>query len=262
MSVKLPETLVLSITTHGVIPIENEEPKEFKVPEGMKITKVSLATIGVCNITTTEKVESISNYIAKVFEDTTLDTTQKLEKIVPEVKRVHGDITRNVEQNIKTSEYATDTHFREFLTYSDRPQTIKIYEAGQSLLDKIFVRSIEEGADSPYDYKINMLNVKGRPDLVKLFITGRLSPATRSSIKQEEMGIEFSTIADVLSYKGVKHLIVFDFSCSTMNEGTPRFVRAKRRRLEVEGKGGRKTRRQNKKTNRRKSKKRTARWSY
>lgn len=256
MPLEIPETLVVGVTTHGSIPIQDSEVKTFEVPAGMKITKVSLATIGVCNLTTEIEVEEASNLITTIFAIPNKSVEEKIRFATYSVFALHWEIQKDVEKDVKSG-LNKDPRFQEFVRYSDKPQTLQTYTEGQKLIDKIFERSVEEGRSSAYDYKINMLNVTGKPDLVKLLTTGRTIPSTRASERVEDTPIYFSTIIKFLSSKGVKHIIIFDFSCSIMEEGTPRDVRVKRRRLEKEGITGGKTRkRRNKKTKTRKLKKR------
>lgn len=256
MSLEIPETVVLGITTHGAIPIEDSEVKTFEVPSGMTITKVSLAAIGVCNLTTEDEVETASRIIGRVFQNTQRPIQKNIDLATFVVFDLHKELQKEVDKDVKSG-LIKDPNFQEFIRYSDKPQTQFTYTTGQKLIDKVFMRSVVEGMASPYDYKINMLNVTGKPDLVKLLTTGRTVPSTRASVLRENTPLFFSDIVEFLESKGVKQIVVFDFSCSVMEEGTPRDVRVKRRRLEKEGLSGGKTRkRRNKKTKTRRAKKR------
>lgn len=233
----IPETLVLMITTHGNIKLENDEPVRLKVPEAMKITKVAVAPIGVCNVTTENQIDSLSKYIPPFFEQISEeDLDDKLSYAMSFIKSTHLGVKTKVKSDLKTEK---DEQMEEFIRYGDKPQTVYTYTSGQELLDKHYSRSAEEGVEKAFDYKINMLNVKGKPDLFQYMVHGRMGPLTRSTTQDE--GVDLSDIVDFVKQQGVKHLVMFDLSCSTIPGLEPRDIRAKRRRLEIEGvSGGRK----------------------
>ena len=248
----IPETLVLMISTHGVIKTENGEPIRMKVPDAMKITKVAVAPIGVCNVTTENQIDSLSKYISRFFEQSSEDELDaKLSYAMSFIKAFQSSVKTTVKSDLNTYK---DEEKEEFLRYGDKPQTLYTYTSGQELLDKRYSRSREENLDRAFDYKINMLNVKGKPDLLQYIVHGTLGPATRSTTRDEGTSIDLSDIVDFLKGKGVKHLILFDLSCSTISDLNPRDIRAKRRRLELEGVSGGRKKTKTRKTRRSKSK--------
>lgn len=112
------------------------------------------------------------------------------------------------------------------------------------MINKEFGRSDGEGLDSVDDYKIIAVNVEGQPDLHSIIVSGRYGATmTRGSTKSEgEFLLRLSTIVTFLQERNVKNIILFDFSCSEMTEGTERDIRNARWNLIKEGQnGGKKT---------------------
>lgn len=239
------------ITTHGNIKLENDEPVRLKVPEAMKITKVAVAPLGVCNVTTQDQIDSLSKYIARFFEQfSEEDLDDKVSYAMSFIKSFQSNVKTKVKSDLKTKK---DEQMEEFIRYGDKRQTVYIYTSGQELLDKRYSRSREENLERAFDYKINMLNVRGKPDLIHYMVTGKVGQITRSDTRDEGISIDLSDIVDFVKEQGVKHLVVFDLSCSTIPGLEPRDIRAKRRRLEIEGVSGGRKKTKSRKTRRSKS---------
>lgn len=239
------------ITTHGNINTENGEPVRMKVPDAMKITKVGVAPIGVCNVTTESQINSLSKYIPRFFEEFSEDELDaKLSYAMPFITEFQSGMKKKVKSDLKTDK---DEQMEEFVRYGDKPQTLYTYTSGQELLDKRYSRSREENLERAFDYKAIMLNVKGKPDLIHYMVDGTFGPVTRSATRDEGISIDLSDIVDFLKDRGVKHLVLFDLSCSTIPDLNPRDIRAKRRRLEIEGVSGGRKKTKTRKTRRSKS---------
>jgi hypothetical protein len=112
------------------------------------------------------------------------------------------------------------------------------------MINKEFGRSDGEELESVDDYNITALNAMGQPDIHSIIVSERPGATmTRGSTKSEEQYLlRLSTIVTFLKEKGVKNIVLFDFSCSEMTEGTERDIRNERRNLVKQGlKGGKKT---------------------
>jgi hypothetical protein len=102
-----------------------------------------------------------------------------------------------------------------------------------SMLDKVYVRKSSEQSKSAYDYKINVLNVIGIPDLFNEIISRR---SGRSDISFE---LSLKEIIDYLYFvKKVNEIIIFDFSCSSFADAVThepvfdeRLIRIERKNL-------------------------------
>jgi len=241
---KYPETVVLSITVHGLMSVENGDVAEFTVPDGMRIIKVSAVAPGVCNVTTESEIEKANASIRKVFGSPDL-TYQEIEdnlaSLVQSLKTLESDTTPTIRSQLKGEK---DTDMSNFLRHTNKGFTTVEYLPEEPMINKEFGRSDGEGVKSVDDYKITALNAVGEPDLHSIIVSGRSGATdTRGSIKSEgEFLLRLSTIVTFLQENGVKNILLFDFSCSEMTEGTERDIRNARRNLFKQGlKGGKKT---------------------
>ena len=239
-----PETVVLSITVHGLISVENGAVTTFTVPDGIRIIKISAVAPGVCNVTTESEIETANASIRKVFGSPQLryeDIEPKLASLVQSLKTLEYDTTPTIRSQLKGEK---DTDMSNFLRHTDKGFSIVNYESGKTMINKEFGRSDGEGLESVDDYKITALNAVGQPDIHSLIVPERPGATmTRASTKSEgQYLLRLSTIVTFLKEKGVKNIVLFDFSCSEMTEGTERDIRNERRNLVKQGlKGGKKT---------------------
>jgi hypothetical protein len=239
-----PETVVLSITLHGRMSVENGAVTTFTVPDGMRIIKVSAVAPGVCNVTTEKEIETANASIRNVFDSPELsyeEKESKLASLVQSLKTLESDTTATIRSQLKKEE---DLDMRNMLRYMDKGFSIVQYESGKTMINKEFGRSDGEGVKSVDDYKITVLNAEGQPDLHSIIVSGRSGATmTRGSTKSEgEFLLRLSTIVTFLQKEGVKNILLFDFSCSEMTEGSERDKRLLRLNLMKEGfNGGKKT---------------------
>ena len=239
-----PETVVLSITVHGLMSVENGAVAEFTVPDGMRIIKISAVAPGVCNVTTESEIEKANASIRKVFGSPQLtykDVVSKLTPLVQSLKTLESDTTPTIRSQLKGEK---DTDMSNFLRHTNKGFSIVHYESGKPMINKEFGRSDGEGLKSVEDYKITALNAVGEPDLHSIIVSERSGATmTRATTKSEEQYLlRLSTIVTFLQERGVKNIVLFDFSCSEMTEGTERDIRNARLNLVKQGlKGGKKT---------------------
>lgn len=262
MSVQFPETLVLSITTHGSLPTCDTGVRMMTVPEGMTITRVNAIPLGVVNMASDQDSVNMSNLIRKVYADTLLTDDERLEIVMGQMNRQQG-IIRNV---VQKGQDTSDELKKSFIRRSSEPVQARVHKAGEEMINKEFVRGTYEGAESPYDFKLNILNMPGSPDLLRIMATGRTIAPTRQTQYMENVLVNLHAISLFLRQRGVKNLVIFDFSCAVVDSGTPRGIRAdvfnlKRQRLNG-GKKRKTIRRQPKKTKTRKAKKQKAQWTH
>jgi hypothetical protein len=237
-----PETVVLSITLHGRMSVENGAVTTFTVPQGMRIIKVSAVTPGVCNVTTESEIEKANASIRKVFGSPQLryeEIESKLASLVQSLKTLESDTTATIRSQLKTQK---DEVMINMLRYTDKGFRVVQYESGKTMINKEFGRSDGEGVESVEDYKITALNAMGQPDLHSNIVSERSGATmTRGSTKSEgEFLLRLSTIVTFLQERGVKNILLFDFSCSEMTEGSERDIRNARRNLKGFN-GGKKT---------------------
>jgi hypothetical protein len=237
-----PETVVLSITVHGLMSVENGAVTTFTVPDGMRIIKISAVAPGVCNVTTESEIETANASIRKVFGSPQLryeDIEPKLASLVQSLKTLEYDTTPTIRSQLKGEK---NTDMSNFLRHTDKGFSIVNYESGKTMINKEFGRSDGEGVENVDDYKITAINAVGQPDIHSLIVSERPGATmTRASTKSEgDFLLRLSTIVTFLKEKGVKNIVLFDFSCSEMTEGTERDIRNERRNLKGLN-GGKKT---------------------
>jgi hypothetical protein len=127
--------------------------------------------------------------------------------------------------------------------------------ASKKVINKQYIREEStEQFESPWDFKISVLNVVGYPDLMRLMV-GRTHYGT-SVISLEE-------IVKMLNEKGVRNILLVDFSCSVLQDETDvvsdpdeRTIRIMRRELFKMGMHGGKLGKKSRRSRRRKSSKR------
>lgn len=257
------DTAVLAITTHGAIRTdESNNIVTFRVPEGMTITKMSVSPIGVCNMASADDSTDVVKTISSVFSDPDPKKTleQRVQSVLPALKDKQGDVTTRVEKS-QVRGTQKDPLIYNFLVYADRSQAVKTYRENDEIIDKDYVKNEGEGVDHPYDFKMPILNVPGNPDFLQLIIGGRFGMPTRSMRMGDEQYINLSTMVILLRQMKVKHIVLFDYSCSSFYELDDSLQRLLRREAEKKGLTGgkrRKTRRRKTKTKPRKSRRQRA----
>ena len=225
-----PKTVVIAITCHGTIVIDNEtnEAETFSIPNKMKIIKLSAVTPGVCNFTVDEDVDK--------FIKTILDKEHK--KMDKEIKtpntyvKTLANLYQNIEKEtlIETMKASTDSNEsirKEYIRNLDKRYKIVNYNKKHpKMVNKLYTRNSKtEQNISEWDFGIFALNVLGKPDLITL-LKGRSYKDTNVTVKLEE-------IIYYLKGKGVEQIILLDMSCSnfeyedntSVNERTTRSIR-------------------------------------
>ena len=227
-----PETVIVSVTLHGSIhPEEDGEPvSTFKVPEGMRIKKISAVAPGVCNVTSETQIAKINRSITSAFKNPVQyeDVDSKLPPLIESFKQLEKS---EVVPILKDAKSTISEKEKDFIRHTDKGYTVAEYLAGQQILQKRYSRSVGEGIDDANDFKINVLNVEGQPDLHSLLLTGRSGATTTraSEIEEGQYMVRLSSFVNLLQEKGVKNIVLFDFSCSDFYQANPRDARALRR---------------------------------
>jgi ERCC4-related helicase len=274
---KYPKTVVIAITTHGVIPLYKEEtgdeyvPHVFYLPTGRKlsVTKISSVVPGICNITNSDDVGEYMNYLIKTlksfdissatnnekneFLDAAQQYFQELEKqqlrdiqtelpmkekllLGKEQKTVtddndDGELEELIEIIKLTKDIESD---KQFLYYKQNYRRDRYVNKPnrEGILYKVYERKSGEQLRSTYDYKINILNVIGIPDLFS-----EINSRRSSRISQATLKLSIEEIIDYLYFKKkVNEIIIFDFSCSSFADAVTeepvideRFIRKARK---------------------------------
>ena len=224
MSHQYPEFVIVQATSHGGIELDDEgNPVEFQLPPGMTVTKLSAVTPGVCNVLSSETsnfftrvllgnkhliLELIEYMQTRSLEDIVeLGTPRLIEDLITLFKGKDIHTVEEVEDRMKNSG-EIDPGLLDYIhgfdqSYSYTPKRMR-------MVNKLYSRSSEEyfsqGVQGTWDYKINVLNVPGQPDLIRE-IVGRKHHKRFSEISTKE-------IMGFLYERGVRGVFFVDFACS------------------------------------------------
>lgn len=256
----IPKTLVIGINMHGEIHLTGDgTPLNSIVPENMHINIINAVVPGVPNISTLENYENLAENISekvKDISDWNNLTQPQISEITQNIKEMlvatndeqSNDIINQYQKSYNKGNI--NTHFKDFAHSYNKSFKITSYTSRQSIPDKLYLKFLPGEAENPNDVeenyfnKIVLYNLDGEPDIFELFKT---FGTNLDQIKTSEL-IEF-----VVSL-GVQNLIIIDLSCSVFKGEhkflTERNIRQMRRTMM--GKG-RKTKRQRRKSIRRKT---------
>jgi len=222
-----PETAVLSVFTHGAVTVnESKKFDVFQIPHGMNVIKVSAVAIGTCNLLTSKDGMAMNDELMKNFSDPNMsfaDAQAQVEKVTPYVRGIVSTVALGRARKLLT-ETPNDEDVKEYIRHPDLGFSRIVYTEGQPIIDKIYARKIEDTHGKwkyRYDYRINVLNMPDIPDVFAQ-IVGEEAPDTTTDLRM-------STMLQWLEARGVKNVVLFDFSCALVSNVTPRDVRGLRR---------------------------------
>jgi hypothetical protein len=266
-----PKTVIVVVTCHGTIPIEetNNKAKLFKLPDNMKVIKMSAVTHGVCNLTNDEDVNKfIKTILHKKNKKELQKGIKNPEKYTKTLSELYKSIEEDTVKDMFTATPDSNTELRNtYIHHRDKSYEIITYNRKHPyMINKEYTRNKKtEQNSSQWDYGIYCLNVEGKPDLITK-LKGR-------SYSNENVSIYMEEILTFLHNNGVKEVIFLDLSCSnfeyendtdkTISERNTRSIRSQLLKQKLNGGrsirvyrkkgtakkrgliGGRKTRRQN-----------------
>jgi len=212
-----PSTIILAITSHGKIHLKDDDnPQTFIVPEGMKIIRSLMSSVGECNILDEDDVNDQVNIIEQNMEDL-LDPETQEDTVVTVTDKIRDIDSENLyykESKLKKirkkkidemdfDEYETQQMYEGYLHGFDRAHIVNIKYSGEQILNKSYNRLGEEPTEN--DWIIKIVNIPDQPDLLT-YLSELKSDASST--------VTFEDIVLFLKSKMVETLIVFDFSCS------------------------------------------------
>ena len=274
---ELPEEVVLSLTCHGFIPVEETTPQQdppmYKVPEDMTVTRVNMVVLGVCSIFDDRTANVISGYIHTLYANPSEENelAQARDELTIGKERlalVRDALTIGKQRGVRKVSKEPDMlgpDIQAFKDSADKPVEIIDY-TDRPIIDKVFVRKGSDILDSKFNYRINVLNLNDEtPDLFDIMKI----PANDNG----DMVVSTSQILEFLLGKNVKRVILFDFTCAnfmTLDKPSgvikgvhPETTRQLRRWMTTENQnGGKSRRRKSKKTKTRRGKKRRVQWNH
>jgi len=208
-----PKRVLIAVTCHGTIIINKKtnEPELFKLPQNMKLIKLSAVTPGICNLTIDDNIDQ--------FIETILDKKSE-KKINKELKKPEtytkklADLYQTIEEetvncifNTTTSD-SNESLRKDYIHHRNKSYKIVTYDKKHPyMINKEYTRNKKtEQNSSKWDYGIYCLNVEGKPDLITK-LKGR-------SYADENVSVNLEEIVSYLHQKGVKEIVILDMSCS------------------------------------------------
>jgi len=268
---RYPETAIISVASHGLIKLERKIEKKpaytlvdipkFEVPAGITIIKYSEIPPGTCNMMTDDKLNEYVEYI--LLQDLESKSVNEAFEIVQDMantgfRELKQEIVSE-QQNLTLAE--KNPVSSQFVNTYEHGYLTRMSKTGDIMLNKSYITETA-GRHVVNDWQIVLLNYIGQPDLFQL-LAGRTHHDDDRMITLEQIVLH-------LKEKGVKNIILFDFSCSNyadenfedINEPTKdhgaRLLRNSM--IDIGLFGGRRRRTKNRKSNkkRRSNKKRTS----
>jgi hypothetical protein len=216
----LPKTLIIGVTTHGEIHLDNNcQPLKYAVPENMYINIINASVPGVPNISKLENYEDMSERISqKINTITNWDTFTKsdvnqlstnLQQLLIEENQEQSADLIKIHQKLY-NKGIKDVNMERFSHHYDKAFSISTFEHGDYMPNKLYVKfepneldEMDKNIEQYYINKIILYNAEGEPDIFNLF---------------ETIGFSLNAInvGDLISFLqplGVQNLLIIDLSC-------------------------------------------------
>lgn len=216
------KTAVLIITTHGEINVKYAvtgvlEPVLTPKPTNMKVVLLQAATCGVINIATASNVVSYVKTIRDAIEASDYNNNTTKEEMVAIVESIKAqlmqidyrpqEVARAV--SARNPHYVGDIEVMDYHYHNNK--SYDVYSEDY-LIDKKFSRSNVLTKPRSKDWKINLLGAEGE-DLMGT-MNSNVSSLRKSSQREESSVIYMSDIIHELEKRGIESVLVFDLSCS------------------------------------------------
>jgi hypothetical protein len=227
-----PKKILLSITTHGIVKSSmskqsEREPTTFIIPEGIKLVKMNIATLGECNFmapqTVVEYTKLIKRYepyiLRKGKDDRTIQ--HKIESIAKliktkeqkeELNSIKSEMIELLKKKKQDESMTEDEKYKvedmqRFLSAYDKSYNVSIFNSGERTINKIYKRSNIEA--NKFDWIIKVINMPNQPDLLSYMIR---------QTRRGESEITLQEIVNFLKERGVEEIFLIDFSCALIED--------------------------------------------
>jgi len=232
------KTAVLVITTHGGVKVTLSSTSGLDTimtsePDDMDIVLLQTAACGVVNMVPPSKVVSYTKVVRDAINASGFNENTTKSDMVEIVERIKSEImgidnlpaTIAKEISSKTPGYADDPQTMDYHHHTNKFYTVY---SDKYMIDKRFSRANELTKPGSRDWKVNLLGTKDE-DLMDT-----LNPnvsSLRKSNKRDELSVLYMrNIINELQKRGIKKLLIFDFTCSVIeNDVSDRGVRHTRR---------------------------------
>ena len=232
------KTAVLVITTHGGVKVEFSStiglhPVMTTEPDGMDIVLLQTAACGVVNMVPPSKVVSYTKVVRDAINASGFNNNTTKSDMVAMVERIKSEImgidnlppTIAKEISSKTPGYADDPQTMDYHHHNNK--FYNIY-SDKYMIDKRFSRANELTKPGSRDWKVNLLGTKDE-DLMDT-LNPNVSSLRKSSKRDELSVLYMRNIIKELQKRGITKLLIFDFTCSVIeNDVSDREARHTRR---------------------------------
>jgi len=248
-----PKTVIITVTTHGEIPLDEAgQPEKFVLPEGMSLTKISAVVPGVCNFLASEDAEhyvntlidwlkkfdesefvekksKVSKNIVDFLKKEDMETVRQIEKDVKEKKRKLGIRSKYIDYNDDDDDYNDDEE------YEEDSDDIKADEEYLNQWNKSY--QVTHFANPFKRIRPDSLRPSRKELINKMYLRNNESEQFQQPwdfaitvlnvvgypdivremtgrTHQDDSMITLEEITDFLNSKGVTNVFLIDFSCS------------------------------------------------
>jgi hypothetical protein len=231
--------VVLAITSHGDIQIEYNlldssepsytivEPVKFSIPGDMEVIGIEVVSPSVPNLLPPKNTRPFMKIIKDLTSGFNNDSTvEEMTSMVTEIKNRIRDLDDQPYDVIdqfrqKNTYYTEDEEVRAYFYHTDLLYRINNYKRIKPF-NKQYLREnklIKNDKRSPhfYDWKINVLNSDTETDLMSV-LNQRVGSLRTSSTRDEFTATRLNKVIDYLYNKGVRKVILVDFSCSVIRK--------------------------------------------
>jgi hypothetical protein len=232
------KTAVLVITTHGGVKVEVSstsglQPVMTVEPDGMDIVLLEAAVCGIINIVSPSNVVSYTKAVRDAVNASEFNENTTKSDMISIAERVKSEIMQIDEwPEVVAKEFSSRN-----ANYIDDPYTVdyhhnndKFYNvySDKYMINKRFSRANELTKPGSRNWKVILLGTTDE-DLMDT-LNPNISSLRKSSKRSENSILYTRDIIEELERRGIKKVLIFDFTCSIIeNTVTKRDVRQTRR---------------------------------
>jgi hypothetical protein len=231
-----PETVVVHISSHGEIPMDQEVPATFLMPPDMMLLKLTASPQGVSHISTEKNLD----HLMEILENSDVPRLMELTREEPDDKSANKIATtelkdfirlgRNYDRRVLYSRHSET--YQTLRRTLNKSYAIGLYRDSRLVLNKTFMEDVRVQISKWY-FKATLVNVPGQPDL--LSILPKMGDGSISKTPQSSREITLQQIIEYLNQKHVKNVFIFDSTCSNFSEQySPRTKRRVRRTMRTQ----------------------------
>lgn len=212
-------TMISIITSHGGIPctIDNANYDTFVIPEGIEVIKFTISVPGIVSYADQVNVDNYIKLINKYADDliNTEVNDAFLKIIVEGIQELFKDIVKK-----KLNKYKKNKYISDLLHHYEKGFNIYKLRAGDRMINKIYTRDVAKKKLNNWSiielsHKYSDEDVeKSLPDIF-FKIPRNITPINiRFKIGLYMDIIRTEQLIEYYKSKGIKKLLIFDFSCS------------------------------------------------